>query len=242
MKHIPSLDHKADGFNAEGVTILIGGDHGDKNCPISVKLNLSSPIECKRKCMLGHQCPVIQFASVQCSKDVHELMDSTIMPTVKEQLMELESSGAVTVCHIRRPRETFRSCIVPSTIHWSTMKFTRNKAMTFAFGDEGHLSFGTIDLSWPLFDGIPHFELAVSIIISTFNQLFISNLAFLAMLIGMNNSSGNHCLICMLKGSEFNCPHVTQALRTKESLVQCLEECMVLAAAPRKDTSQLHGR
>ena len=40
---IPSLDYLGAGFPQAGVTVLFGGDHGDKNCPISCKLNLSPP-------------------------------------------------------------------------------------------------------------------------------------------------------------------------------------------------------
>jgi hypothetical protein len=58
-----------------------------------------------------------------------------------------------------------------------------------------------------MFNGVPHFELGSKVTVSSFNELFIADLAFLAMLIGMNNSSGSHCLMCLKKGSEFNCNH-----------------------------------
>ena len=54
------------------------------------------------------------------------------------------------------------------------------------------------------------------------------------MLIGMNNSSGSHCLMCMFKGSQFNCNHNSLTKRTKESLVECLEEYMLLCSHPTK--------
>ena len=42
----PSLDYKAPGFEEEpGITVLFGGDHGAGACPISLKINFSSPQE-----------------------------------------------------------------------------------------------------------------------------------------------------------------------------------------------------
>jgi hypothetical protein len=103
--------------------------------------------------------------------------------------------------------------------------------MSFAYGPMANPSFGSICVDDPAFDGVNFFELSAKKTVSCFNELFIGDLAFLAMLIGMNNSSGNHCLMCMLKGSEFNCPTNVVNHRTKASLVQCLEEYMVLCSS-----------
>jgi hypothetical protein len=64
--------------------------------------------------------------------------------------------------------------------------------------------------------------------VSRFNELFIGDLAFLAMLIGMNSSSGTHCLLCMKSKAEFNCNHQSLVPRTKESLRECLEQYLLL--------------
>jgi hypothetical protein len=71
--------------------------------------------------------------------------------------------------------------------------------------------------------------------ISKFNECFIGDLAFLAMLLGMKNSSGDHCLVCKKKGKEFNCIHTAESTkRTKATLESCLAEFMHLKAAPNK--------
>ena len=86
-----------------------------------------------------------------------------------------------------------------------------------------------------MFADVPYFELAAKVVINSFNELYIGDLAFLAMLIGMNNSSGAHCLVCTSKASEFNCPlHTELVPRTKESLVECLEQYMLLASHPTR--------
>jgi hypothetical protein len=79
--------------------------------------------------------------------------------------------------------------------------------MTFSFGAEGQLpEFGSIALDDPVFEGVHFFELRSRLVVTTFNELFIGDLAFLAMLIGMNKSAGAHCLMCMCKAADFNCP------------------------------------
>jgi hypothetical protein len=135
--------------------------------------------------------------------------------------------------------------LVPSSTRPQTIAFLQktnddqsaSSSMTFAFGDTGtEPQFGSVVLDDPVFADVPFFELGAKVVISSFNELFIGDLAFLAMLIGMNNSSGAHCLMCLSKGADFNCPHAdTMAqLRTKASLVECLEKYMLLWSDPSK--------
>jgi hypothetical protein len=246
---MPVLDYAAGGFDKAGITVLFGGDHGDKHCPISCKLNLSSPTERKQKGQLSYQCPVVQFASVQCSKDTYDLMDNTIMPMIKQQLTQLRESSIVVVYHQKNKTKSFRSYMVPSSIRTSTIAFVQQPdvgetvdgepvnrpiTMSFAYGEAPEASFGSIAIQDPVFLDVPFFELGAKLIVSAFNELFIGDLAFLAMLIGMNNSSGTHCLMCMFKRSQFNCNHNSITHRTKESLVECLEEYMLAASHPTK--------
>ena len=56
-------------------------------------------------------------------------------------------------------------------------------------------------------------------------DLYVGNLAFLAMLIGMNNSSGSHCVQCEKKARDFCCDNMhPHEMRTKASLTECLNE------------------
>lgn len=107
---VPTISYEADGM-AEGATVLIGGDHGDKNCPISAKLNLTSPQERKRRGELNYLCPIVQFASIECSKDTYDLLVETVMSGVKEQVSLLADSAIVTVHHSRDPT-CFKSFVV----------------------------------------------------------------------------------------------------------------------------------
>lgn len=184
------------------------------------------------------------------SKDAYDLMNNTVMPMVKDQLLKLEESSVITVYHRTKSTEIFRSYTVPSTILPATIAFLQQPLpqgnnnnvvgnsqimMTYAFGKEGEVPiFGSIVIDDPVFIGIHYFELGATVVISQFNALFIGDLAFLAMLIGMNNSSGAHCLMCMSGRSNFNCEHNSLTMRTKESLVQCLEEYMLAQTHPTR--------
>ena len=211
------------------MVVLFGGDHGDQNCPISCKINLASPLVRKEKQLLGYQCPVVTFASVECSTDAFELMNKTIMPRVKQQLIELDNSSMVTVYHRTNFTKAFRSYMVPSTISTSTIAFKRVEGegeytnlgsilMTYSFGNnQQQPSFGSIRVDDPVF---------AEVVISFLKQLFIGDLAFLAMLVGMNHSAGAHCLLCTSKASEFNCTieKTTASTRSKTVLVDCLQK------------------
>jgi hypothetical protein len=240
LNEIPILDYVADGFARPGVTVLFGGDHGDKHCPISCKINLSPPTVRKDKRQLSYECPVVVFGSVECTTDAYGLMNSTVMPMVKKQLMELKKSSVVTVYHCGKFKTAFRSYTVPLTIRPGTIGFIQGTiegsntlvtTMTFSYGKAA--TFGSIEIDDPVFIGIPFYELGAKVVIHEFNELFIGDLAFLAMLIGMDHSSGAHCLMCTLKGSEFNLDDGDSTnpptLRTKENLAECLEKYMLLA-------------
>lgn len=224
---IPLIDYRADGFATAGVTVLIGGDHGDKNCPISAKINLASPAERKRRNELNYQCPMVVFASIQCTKDTYGLLNSTVMPAVKKEIQNLENNAIVTVYH-RKNIKCYRSFMVPASINLSTVAFRNTEegndlTMTYAYASDNVISFGSLPLKEPFMD-IPYFELGFKRVISRFNVLFIGDLAFLAMLLGMSGSSGAHCLLCDAKAAEFNCQQHPMSLRTKESLAECLQQ------------------
>jgi hypothetical protein len=222
---IPAIDYKAHGFDTKGVTVLIGGDHGDKNCPISMKIQFTSPQERKRLRHLSFHCPMVQFASVKCSKDTYLLLNSTIMKTIKEQLAALDQSSMVTVFNNQNVRQCYRSFMAPTTINKASIAFRLDVdrasiLMTYSYdGDK----FGSIALSDPFTD-VPHYHLEAKVVICRFNQLYIGDLAFLAMLLGMNSSSGSHCLLCLQTAAKFStCNHFSRlTLRTKESLEAAL--------------------
>jgi len=68
-------------------------------------------------------------------------------------------------------------------------------------------------------------DLRVTSVISNLNDLYVGDLAFLAMSIGMNNSAGAHCIQCQKKAADFNCDQThPNEVRTKASLTHHLLE------------------
>jgi len=74
-------------------------------------------------------------------------------------------------------------------------------------------------------DGTGNFafhDLVAVKVISNFNDLYVGDLAFLSMAIGMNNLSGAHCIHCTKRAHQFNSVIEPHKVRTKASLTQCL--------------------
>eukprot|EP00978_Attheya_sp_CCMP212_P045139 scaffold334841_cov28-Attheya_sp.AAC.1 len=94
---IPVLDYSAPGFDSDGVTMLVGGDHSDTACPISVKINFTSPQERKKLNNLNYQYPTIPIASIDCSKDTYEILNNTIMPNARRDITFMKGSSVVVV-------------------------------------------------------------------------------------------------------------------------------------------------
>jgi hypothetical protein len=148
------------------------------------------------------------------------------MPTVRQQMSDLENKSVVTVFDKTNPRQKFCSFMVPSSIN-QAIAFKRGtdntrSIMTYSYGDND-ASQRTIVLEDP-FEGVEFFHLDAKVVVSCFNQLYIGDLAFLALLLGMNHSSGAWCLLCKLLGAQFN-PGPDKAppqARTKETLKECL--------------------
>lgn len=135
---IPTLDYKAHGFKRPGVTVLLGGDHGDKKLSNKRQLNLTSPEHRKHDGDLNKGCPMVQFASVECTKDTYSMLNNRIMPKVKEDIKALQNSAILTVYRSQNVQGNFRSYHVPTDIHQGTIAFLREQ------GDGGRnaLAFG----------------------------------------------------------------------------------------------------
>jgi len=225
MMTVPPIDYCAPGFTDKpGIVVLFGGDHGKGACPCCVKLNLTSPQERKERNDLNYGCPIIQVASIDCSKDSYELLGNTVMPTIKAQLIQLQHSAAFLVCSAKEPDKYRKAFLLPKTLTPAEFSIL-NDALSFNVGGQVR----TIDLT-PHFDTVldedfSFQDLRVMKVVSNFNDLCIGDLAFLAMVIGMNNSAGAHCVHCVKGRSNFCCdPIHPQDMRTKASLRQSLNE------------------
>ena len=119
------------------------------------------------------------------------------------------------------PRKYRKAFILPFLVTQQSMTFANN---TLTYTQAGVQK--TIDLT-PYFnveeDDFNLQDFRAKKIISVFHDLYVGDLAFLSMSIGMNNSSGAHCVLCKRKAREFNVDQLSpEDIRTKVSLTQCL--------------------
>ena len=221
-RRIPLLDYNAPGFDdSPGIVVLFGGDHGAGACPCHLKLNFSSPEERKLRGELNYHCPTIQIASIDCTKDSLELLSNTAMPRLKQQLVQLRNSSAIVVYSYKEPVKYRKAFLVPKNCALNNMVFENNNLRYQTGANERtillseYFDFTADDLSLT--------DLRATCIITNFNDLYVGDLAFLAMAIGMNNSAGAHCIQCVKKASDFNCDVIRpEDVRTKASLTACL--------------------
>jgi hypothetical protein len=114
--------------------------------------------------------------------------------------------------------------------------------MSFAYGEDiQQPRFGFVTVEDEQLLSVPYYTLEARMVVSNFHEMFIGDLAFLAMLVRMNNSAGQHCLLCMHTASNFACPHNTLEPQTKAKLEECLAQYMVLSAAPTKTPPNFKG-
>ena len=236
------LDYGAPGFiNSPGIVVLFGGDHGAGACPVSLKLNLTSPQERKTRGELNYRCPTLQVASIDCSKDTFELLSNTVMPQLKGQMVQLRNSCAVVLFSENDPRRYRKVFLIPKNYDQYTAH-VRGNQLVYRVGQTER----TIDLN-VYFEtevpgvAVPFHDFRIRKIVSNFNDLYVGDLAFLAMSIGMNNSAGAHCVHCFTKSSNFNCQTMhPQDARTKASLTNDLNSYNQQRLS-RKSVRNYHG-
>ena len=183
---IPSLDCCAPS-NEKGITILLGGDHGQRHFRFHAKIHLSSPQERKDRGELSHQCPMVQIACCDCAKDKCSVLKATVMPRLARDIAKVHESCAMLVCDASDIREGPRkACLVPKGI----------KIETAAFLDGGQMRFYVDGKPDPvLIDFLPEspitrvqpWNLRVKRVVSNFCDLCVGDIAFLATLLGMSS-------------------------------------------------------
>jgi hypothetical protein len=77
VSNIPSLNCCAPS-NEKGIIILLGGDHGDRYFQFHAKIHLTSSMERKKCRDLSYECPIVQIACCECTKDKYVLLKETV--------------------------------------------------------------------------------------------------------------------------------------------------------------------
>jgi hypothetical protein len=132
------------------------------------------------------------------------MMDNTVMPVIKQQIMDLKASSVIDVYHTKDMTRSYQSYTVPATIKSNTIGFVPPPpdvpngtiTMTYSYinntGDGA--TFGSLAIDDVKLQGVPFFELRAKVVVTTFNELFIGDLALLPCNANRNEQELRHSL------------------------------------------------
>jgi hypothetical protein len=224
---VPSIDHCAPS-NKKGMTILLGGDHGQRHFRFHAKIHLTSPQEGKDRGELAHQCPMVQITCCDCAKDKHLVLKATVVPRMAKDIAKVRESCATIVCDASDIGEGPRkACLVPKSI----------RTESAAFFDGGRMQFCVDGKPDPvIIDFLPDspttrvqlWNLRVKRVASNFCDFCIGDIAFLATVLGMESSEACHCLLRASGTDQFNCDleDCMSKQRTVQNMCACLLKCL----------------
>jgi hypothetical protein len=173
LNEIPTLDYLSPGL-PDGCTMLLGGDHGDHCFRFHAKMHFSSPQERKHRKDLSYRCPMIQIAHMDCAKDRYDLLAETIIPKLN-----------VIVVHDKTNLEQRKSYLVPDTIDMDSIVLTLQNKLVYRIDGSDEQVEEDVDL-W---EDSSYFNLTATKVISNWNDLYVGDLEFLALCLGMVSST-----------------------------------------------------
>jgi hypothetical protein len=195
VSEILSLDYCAPS-NEKGITILLGGDHGDRYFPFHAKIHLTSPMERKKRRNLSYECPIVQITCCECAKDKYIVLNETVMPRLESNIAKVQASCAIILydgTDIKAPRKVY---LVPKGINVNTVTLL-DGGLGDGDGGGGGIQFHVTRQSEPVtipFLGrspitrVKRWNLRVKKIVSNFYDFYIGDIAFLATILGMEGS------------------------------------------------------
>jgi hypothetical protein len=216
-----AMNYHPMGHTGEGINYLIGGDHGDGKFRMFMRFHFTSPATRKEKHDMSLGCPQIQISYIDCKKDRYELLKNTVMPEANQIITKLKQSSILLAYDRRNP--TFQKAfIVPSDIQQNTIRIDMTGTLKYKVRDEWY-SVVLPETRRPTVEQLANMEFKV--VVKSFQGFLIGDLAFLATVLGLNNSDGYHCVLCEQNGRSFNCSdeQVNNSLRTSESNHALLE-------------------
>jgi hypothetical protein len=216
-----AMNYHPNGLTGEGINYLIGGDHGDGKFRMFMRFHFTSPATRKEKRDMSLSCPQIQISYIDCKKDRYELLKNTVMPEANRIYKKLKQSSILLAYDRRNP--TFQKAfIVPSDIQQNSIRFDMTGTLNY-MADEWH-SVILPETRKPAVEQLANMEFKV--VVKSFQGFLIGDLAFLATVLGLNNSDGYHCVLCEQNGRSFNCSdeQVNNSLRTSKSNHELLEK------------------
>jgi hypothetical protein len=216
-----------------GITVLFGGDHGDGKFRFHAKPHLSSPHERKKRGDLSFGCPLTPMCNLECRKDTHGLLESTVMPAISNGIKELLKSACIVIHNPRRGTDFCKAILVSADIN--KIKLGPN-GKSFQYTEIMSLN------EWkviPIPEELWGPDATATKVISCFHDLYVGDLAFFAVILGMPGQSSGRCLSCNLTSINFISACDKDAFSI-ERIKECLQMLKQKQASGRK-TKNING-
>jgi hypothetical protein len=160
---------------------------------------------------------MIQIAHMDCAKDRHDLLEQTIMPKLDEHVRAMQNISVIVV-HDKTNLEQRKSHLVPNNIDMNSIIFTpENKLVCLIEGSEEQ-----VEVDVDLWEDSSCWNLVIATkVMSKWNDLYVGDLAFLALCLGMVSSNSCHCIFCERNGRTFNCDCHAEEQRANDKILTC---------------------
>jgi hypothetical protein len=193
---IRNLDY--DHLGSPGILVLFGGDHGGGQFRFHAKIHLSSPQERKERGDLSHGCPLTPMCNLECAKDTHGLLSSTVMKTLSADIGKVITSSCYVLFNSSKGTDHCKAYLLPidtdkvePSTDGKSFKYTRISTSN---------DFTVVPMSEELWGP----GARATKVVSQFHDLYIGDLAFFATTLGMPGASSGRCLSCNETSANFN--------------------------------------
>jgi hypothetical protein len=203
-----------------GITVLFGGDHGNGKFRFHAKTHLSSPLERKKRDDLSFGCPLIPMCNLECRKDTHGLLSKTVMKSVSDGIKKLLESACIVIHNSIKGTDYCKAILVSANIDKVELGLS---GKTFRYTETASPNEWTeIPIPEELFGP----NARATKVVSSFHDLYVGDLAFFALTLGMPGASSGRCLSCNLTSANFNinCDKDAFSIELIEECLQVLKE------------------
>jgi hypothetical protein len=203
-----------------GITVLFGGDHGNGKFRFHAKTHLSSPLERKKRDDLSFGCPLIPMCNLECRKDTHGLLAKTVMKSVSDGIKKLLESACIVIHNSIKGTDYCKAILVSANIDKIELG---PSGKTFKYTETASPNEWTVI---PIPEELFGPDARATKVVSSFHDLYVGDLAFFALTLGMPGASSGRCLSCNLTSANFNsnCDKDAFSIELIEGCLQVLKE------------------
>lgn len=216
---VPVLDYTSPS-NKQGITVVLGGDHGDSCFFYHAKLNLSSPQTRKEIGELSYECPTVPISYME-GRDAYEVLENTVAKKISENIKQVQNGCIIIVYDSTNIKGGHKKAyLVAKTILMETVHLhPPEKPASIKYFCKDDSEEHTLQLTDKILK-VDAWKLQIKKIISNFYDNYFGDLKFLCTTAGMEGSSSCWCPLCEKSKSQFNCSKEStkDSKRTKRKL------------------------